>query len=150
MLNFLYGTTLTFTHDYWKNHSFDCMNICQQRQDIYVKYFIHLKLWWIRLLIHAHIFNCLYDETNWHLSYLCNIKAEYLQISENTVEILLCYPTTYLCEAEFSSYILIKTIYWQTNTKADRRFLSSLIGYIRQICKYVICLFYVIFYSLKK
>ena len=26
----LYGPTLTFTHDYWKNHSFDCTHLCRQ------------------------------------------------------------------------------------------------------------------------
>ena len=26
----LYGLTLTSTHDYWKNHSFDYMDLCQQ------------------------------------------------------------------------------------------------------------------------
>ena len=26
----LHGPTLTSTHDYWKNHSFDCMDLCQQ------------------------------------------------------------------------------------------------------------------------
>ena len=26
----LYGPTLTSTHDYWKNHSFDYMYLCQQ------------------------------------------------------------------------------------------------------------------------
>ena len=30
VLSFLYGPTLTFIHDYWKNHSFDQMNICWQ------------------------------------------------------------------------------------------------------------------------
>ena len=30
-LNFLYGPTLTSTHDYWKNHSFD-------KTDLYVEY----------------------------------------------------------------------------------------------------------------
>ena len=29
-LSLLYGATLTFSHDYWKNHSFDYMNFCQQ------------------------------------------------------------------------------------------------------------------------
>ena len=29
-LSLLYGPTLTFVHDYWKNHSFDYMHICQQ------------------------------------------------------------------------------------------------------------------------
>ena len=27
----LYGPTLTSIHDYWKNHSFDCMDLCWQR-----------------------------------------------------------------------------------------------------------------------
>ena len=27
---FLYGPTLTLLHDYWKNHSFDYMDLCQQ------------------------------------------------------------------------------------------------------------------------
>ena len=30
MLSFLYGPTLTFVHDYWKNRSFDYMDICWQ------------------------------------------------------------------------------------------------------------------------
>ena len=30
VLSLLYGPTLTSIHDYWKNHSFDYMDICQQ------------------------------------------------------------------------------------------------------------------------
>ena len=30
MLSFLYGPTLTSIHDYWKNHSFDLMDLCWQ------------------------------------------------------------------------------------------------------------------------
>ena len=26
----VYGPTLTFVHDYWKNHSFDCADVCQK------------------------------------------------------------------------------------------------------------------------
>ena len=29
-LSLLYGSSLTSVHDYWKNHSFDHMNLCQQ------------------------------------------------------------------------------------------------------------------------
>ena len=29
VLSFLYGPTLTSIHDYWKNHSFNSMDICQ-------------------------------------------------------------------------------------------------------------------------
>ena len=29
-LSLLYGPTLTSVHDYWKNHRFDYMDICQQ------------------------------------------------------------------------------------------------------------------------
>ena len=29
-LSLLYGSTLTFTHDSWENHSFDYMDLCQQ------------------------------------------------------------------------------------------------------------------------
>ena len=29
-LSFIYGSTLTSVHDYWKNHSFDQMDICRQ------------------------------------------------------------------------------------------------------------------------
>ena len=29
-LSLLYGPTHTFVHDYWKNHSFDYMELCQQ------------------------------------------------------------------------------------------------------------------------
>ena len=30
VLSFLYSPTLTSVHDYWKNHSFDCTDLCQQ------------------------------------------------------------------------------------------------------------------------
>ena len=30
LLSLLYGPTLTSVHDYWKNHSFDYMNLCWQ------------------------------------------------------------------------------------------------------------------------
>ena len=30
VLSLLYGPTLTSIYDYWKNHSFDCMNLCWQ------------------------------------------------------------------------------------------------------------------------
>ena len=30
LISLLYGPTLTSTHDYWKNHSFDCTNLCLQ------------------------------------------------------------------------------------------------------------------------
>ena len=30
-LSLLYGPPLTSIHDYWKNHSFDSINLCQQR-----------------------------------------------------------------------------------------------------------------------
>jgi len=30
VLSLLYGPTLTFIHDYWKNHIFDNMDLCQQ------------------------------------------------------------------------------------------------------------------------
>ena len=30
VLSLHYGPTLTSTHDYWKNHSFDCMDLCLQ------------------------------------------------------------------------------------------------------------------------
>ena len=29
VLNFLYGLTLTSIYDYWKSHTFDCMDLCQ-------------------------------------------------------------------------------------------------------------------------
>ena len=32
MLSLLCGPTLTSTHDYWKNHSFDYMDLCQQME----------------------------------------------------------------------------------------------------------------------
>ena len=30
VLSLLYGPNLTSIHDYWKNHSFDCTDLCQQ------------------------------------------------------------------------------------------------------------------------
>ena len=37
-LSLLYGPTLTSVHDYWKNHSFDYMNLCQQSDVSAFKY----------------------------------------------------------------------------------------------------------------
>ena len=37
-LRLLYGPTLTSVHDYWKNHSFDYMNLCQQSNVSAFKY----------------------------------------------------------------------------------------------------------------
>ena len=37
MFSLLYGPTLTSIHDYWKNHSFDYMDLCQQ-SDTWVFY----------------------------------------------------------------------------------------------------------------
>ena len=31
-LNPLYGPSLTSVHDYWKNHSFDSTDLCQQSE----------------------------------------------------------------------------------------------------------------------
>ena len=38
-LSLLYGPTLTFIHNYWKNHSSDCMDLCQQ-SDVSVSRFV--------------------------------------------------------------------------------------------------------------
>ena len=32
VLSLLYGPTLTSLHDYWKNHSFDCKDLCLQSE----------------------------------------------------------------------------------------------------------------------
>ena len=37
-LSFLYGPTLTSIHDYWKNHSFDYKDLCQQ-SDVFAVFF---------------------------------------------------------------------------------------------------------------
>jgi hypothetical protein len=34
VLSLLYGPTITSMHDYWKNHSFDYIDLCQQN-DVY-------------------------------------------------------------------------------------------------------------------
>ena len=38
VLSLLYGPTLIFIHDYWKNHSFDYMDVCQQ-SDVSIFYY---------------------------------------------------------------------------------------------------------------
>ena len=35
-LSFLYGPALTPVHDYWKNHSFDLMDLCWQSPKFYI------------------------------------------------------------------------------------------------------------------
>ena len=42
VLSFLYSPTLTSTHDYWKNHSFDYMDLCCQRDVSVFKYAIYI------------------------------------------------------------------------------------------------------------
>ena len=47
VLSILYGPTVTSVHDYWKNHSFDYMKLCQQSEVILD--FIKLQnshCWW--------------------------------------------------------------------------------------------------------
>ena len=42
MLSLLYGTALTSVHDYWKNHSFDYMDLCQQSDASAFKYAVQV------------------------------------------------------------------------------------------------------------
>ena len=43
VLSFLYGPNFTSIHDYWKNHSFDYMDLCWQSN---ILYFLILCLGW--------------------------------------------------------------------------------------------------------
>ena len=40
MLSLLYDMTVTFIHDYWKNHSFDYMGLGQQSDIFAFKYVV--------------------------------------------------------------------------------------------------------------
>ena len=55
MLSLLYGPTLTSRHDYWKNHSFDYMDICRQSDvspfNTMCRFVIAFLPWSKRLLI---------------------------------------------------------------------------------------------------
>ena len=42
-INFLYGPTLTSIHDYWKNHSFDYTDLCQQSDVCFLKHCLSLS-----------------------------------------------------------------------------------------------------------
>ena len=42
-LSLLYGPTLTSAHDYRKNHSFDCMDLCRQSDVSCCLFFLHLS-----------------------------------------------------------------------------------------------------------
>ena len=42
MLSLLYGPTLTSVHDYWKDHTLDYTNFCQQ-SDIFAYYALFFK-----------------------------------------------------------------------------------------------------------
>ena len=46
-LSFLYSPTLTSIHDYWKNHSFDLMDLCWQSKCLC---FLTICLGWLQLL----------------------------------------------------------------------------------------------------
>ena len=37
VLSFFYGSTLTSTHDYWKNHSFDYLGLCRHTLSLLFK-----------------------------------------------------------------------------------------------------------------
>ena len=39
-LSFLYSPTLTSIHDFWKNHSFDCTDLCQKSNVIAFEYIV--------------------------------------------------------------------------------------------------------------
>ena len=52
-LSLLYGPTLTSVHDYWKKHSFDYMELCQQSDVSAFQYAVqvcHLLIWWLQSL----------------------------------------------------------------------------------------------------
>ena len=58
-LSLLYGPTLTSVHDYWKNHSFDYRNLCQQSDVsafLYTKEPQTLPQWFTELLPFHHFF----------------------------------------------------------------------------------------------
>ena len=42
-LSFLYGPTLTSIHDYWKNHSFDRMDVCWQNNVSAFEYAVQVR-----------------------------------------------------------------------------------------------------------
>ena len=44
VLSFLYGPTLTFVHDYWKNHSFNYTVLCQQSNVSVFKHAVYVCL----------------------------------------------------------------------------------------------------------
>ena len=43
VLNLLYGSVLTSIHDYWKNHNFDYMDLCQQIHVCFLMYCLGLS-----------------------------------------------------------------------------------------------------------
>ena len=54
-LRLLYGPTLISVHNYWKNHSFDYMNLCWQMQSAKIVCYV------------------MYCSHRWHLNHLCHV-----------------------------------------------------------------------------
>ena len=73
VLSFLYGPTLTSTHDYWKNHSFDQMDLCQQSNvsPFYLFIFMILFFYFI-LFLNFTILYWFCQISKWiHHRYIC-------------------------------------------------------------------------------
>ena len=83
-----------------------------------------------------------------------NIKEECSQLSEKAITIALPFPTTYLCEAEYSLFTLIKITYLtRLKAEADIRIqLTSIKPVIKEICKNIMrflpSTFYIVFHKM--
>ena len=58
VLSFLYGPTLTSIHDYWKNHSFDHMNLCWWSNALVLSVQQNVSGFSYILYIYVHIYVC--------------------------------------------------------------------------------------------
>ena len=80
-LNLLYGPTLTSVHDYWKNHSFDYMDLCWQ-SNVFALLFNTLSRFVIAFLSRS---KCL---LNSYLQSPCAVILEPKKIKSVTVSIV--------------------------------------------------------------
>lgn len=65
-----------------------------------------------------------------------SIREVYLRWSEKAIKIFLCFPTTYLCEARFSSCTSTKTYGHRLKARVDIRIqLFSIKSANKEICK---------------
>ena len=61
-LSLLYGPNVTSVHDYWKNHSFDYMDLCWQKMSLFLNTLSKFVIAFLpRSKLMKHVLFCIYS-----------------------------------------------------------------------------------------